>query len=144
LQLNVSELLRALQIMERNVSVTLMYSGLRVPQFRLLEQITTQGSATVTDLSKALGITRATTSVQVNELLRSGIIAMEESEVDRRSFHLHLTELGANKLKVARSDLAVMQQKLERHFGPQLVECLNHFTREMGKHKSSSQMGNRS
>lgn len=134
-QLNVGELLRALQILERNVSVTLMYSGLRIPQFRLLEQISSQGQTTVTELSKSLGITRATASVQVNELIRGGIIAVVESEVDRRSFHVHITELGANKLKVARNDLAVMQQKLDRHFEQSTVECLNHFSKEMGRHK---------
>ena len=135
-QLNVSELLRALQVLERNVSVTLMYSGLRIPQFRLLEQISSKGQTTVTELSKALNITRATASVQVNELIRGGIIAVVESEVDRRSFHVHITELGANKLNVARSDLAVMQQKLDHHFDQSTVECLNHFSDEMSKHKT--------
>ena len=134
-QLNVSELLRALQVLERNVSVTLMYSGLRIPQFRLLALISGRGQATVTEISMALGITCATASVQVNELIRSGIIAVVENEVDRRSFHVHITELGANKLKVARSDLAVMQQKLDHHFDQSTVECLNHFSEVMSKHK---------
>ncbi len=126
-QLNVAELLRALQVLERNVSVTLMYSGLRVPQFRLLELLSESGAATVTEISKALNISRATASVQVNELIQGGIIAVVESEVDRRSFHVHLTELGGNKLKVARSDLAVMQQKLNRHYDEATINALNAF-----------------
>ena len=133
-QLNVGELLRALQILERNVSVTLMYSGLRVPQFRLLELLHQEGAATVTEISKALNITRATASVQVNELIRSGIIAVVESEVDRRSFHVHMTELGSNKLKVARSDLAVMQQKLNRHYDEATINALNTFAAESLRH----------
>lgn len=95
-QINMGELMRALQIMERNVSVALMYSGLRMPQFRLLEYISECGQATVTELSKQLHITRATASIQVNELIRSGIVAVLENERDRRSFHVHLTELGQN------------------------------------------------
>ncbi len=130
LQLNVSELLRALQMVERNVSVTLMYSGLRIPQFRLLELLSECGQATVTEVSKKLHITRATASVQVNELIRGGIIAVAENERDRRSFHVHITELGMNKLKVARSDLAVMQEKLNRHYSQQTVEALNTFAAE--------------
>lgn len=126
-QLNVSDLLRALQIVERNVSVTLMYSGLRIPQFRLLELLNECGHATVTEVSKRLHITRATASVQINELIRSGIIAVAENETDRRSFHVHITELGMNKLKVARSDLAVMQQKLSHHYDEATLDALNAF-----------------
>lgn len=129
--LNVSELLRALQILERNVSVTLMYSGLRIPQFRLLELLNECGKATVTEVSKQLHITRATASVQINELIRSGIIAVVEHEQDRRSFHVHITELGQNKLHVARSDLAVMQQKLNRHYPEETINVLNSFAAEM-------------
>lgn len=133
-QLNVSDLLRALQIVERNVSVTLMYSGLRIPQFRLLELLHECGQATVTEVSKRLHITRATASVQINELIRSGIIAVAENETDRRSFHVHITELGMNKLKVARSDLAVMQQKLSRHYDVATLNALNTFAAETLRH----------
>jgi DNA-binding MarR family transcriptional regulator len=129
-QLNVSDLLRALQIMERNVSVTLMYSGLRPPQFRLLELISESGQATVTEVSKSLHITCATASVQINELIRGGVIAVAENERDRRSFHVHITELGANKLQVARNDLAVMQAKLSRDYPAETVDALNAFAAE--------------
>ena len=128
--LNISDLLRALQILERNVSVTLMYSGLRIPQFRLLELLREQGQATVTEVSKQLHITRATASVQINELIRAGIIAVVENEKDRRSFHVHITELGQNKLNVARSDLAVMQGKLNRYYSAEMVKVLNDFAAE--------------
>lgn len=130
-RLNVSDLLRALQILERNVSVTLMYSGLRIPQFRLLELLSENGAATVTEVSKKLHITRATASVQVNELIRAGIIVVVEHENDRRSFHVHITDLGVNKLKVARSDLAVMHGKLNRHYSEEMVSMLNEFSADM-------------
>jgi DNA-binding MarR family transcriptional regulator len=134
-RINVSDLLRALQIVERNVSVTLMYSGLRIPQFRLLELLSERGQATVTEVSKALHITRATASVQINELMRSGVIAMVENETDRRSFHVHMTELGINKLKVARSDLKVMQEKLNRHYSAETIEALNAFAADALKQR---------
>jgi len=130
-QLNVNDLLRALQILERNVSVTLMYSGLRIPQFRLLELLHGAGQATVSEVSKMLHITRATASVQINELLRAGVVAVVEHESDRRSFHVHITELGRNKLSVARSDLAVMQQKLSSHYDEATLQTLNAFAEKM-------------
>ena len=128
-QLNVSELLRALQVLERNVSVALMYSGLRIPQFRLLELLSEYGQQTVTGVSKQLHITRATASVQINELIRIGVIAVVDNDHDRRSFHVQLTELGINKLKVARSDLSVMQEKLSCQYDAETLQALNRFSR---------------
>ncbi len=133
--LNVSDLLRALQIVERNVSVTLMYSGLRIPQFRLLELLRENGALTVTEVSKLLQITRATASVQINELIRTAVIAMVENEKDRRSFHVHLTALGENKLHVAQSDLAVMQGELNRHYSEEVVTALNAFAADTLRQK---------
>lgn len=126
-RLALSELLRALQILERNVAVTLMYSGLRPAQFRLLELLSTGGELTVTEVSERLHITRATASVQINDLIRAGIVMVADNERDRRSFHIHLTELGMNKLKVARSDLGVMQDKLSQHYSQQTINTLNSF-----------------
>ena len=130
-ELNISDLLRALQILERNVSVTLMYSGLRIPQYRLLSLLQQHSQLTVTEVSKLLNITRATASVQTNELINAGILAVVESSKDRRSFHLHITELGINKLNVATSDLSVMQQKLNKRYTPETIEILNQFSKGM-------------
>lgn len=129
--LDVIGLLKAVQQLERNVSVSLMYSGLRVPQFRLLEQLAELGQATVTELSERLGITRASTSVLVNELIKSASVAVIENPRDRRSFHIRLTDLGSNKLGVARSDLAVFRDKISRRYSPETIRLLNELTKEM-------------
>lgn len=125
--LDVVGLLKALQQIERSVSVSLMYSGLRVPQFRLLEALAEAGQATVTEMSERLGITRATASVMINELTRSGSVAVIENPRDRRSFHIRLTELGSNKLNVARSDLGVLRQKISNKYSPETIRVLNEF-----------------
>ncbi len=127
-QLDVVELMRALQTLERNASVALMYAGLRMPQFRLLVALAEMGQATVTQMSERLHVTRATASVTINELIRSGIVAVLENPSDRRSFHIRLTENGANKLHVARSDLSVLQEKLSRRLPPTTVAVLNEFS----------------
>ena len=62
--LDVVGLLRAVQVLERNMSVALMYSGLRIPQFRLLGVLSEAEQATVTEMSEKLHITRATASVR--------------------------------------------------------------------------------
>ena len=71
--LDVVKLLKAAQTLERNISVSLMYSGLRVPQYRLLDALAGMGQATVTEMSEKLNVRRATASVLINELIESGI-----------------------------------------------------------------------
>src|SRR4030065_2706661 len=86
-QLDVVGLLRAIQVLERNMSVALMYSGLRIPQFRLLNVLSQAGQATVTEMSEKLHVTRATASVMGNRVTASGAPAVGENPADRRSFH---------------------------------------------------------
>jgi len=128
-QLDVVGLVKAAQTLERNVSVALMYSGLRIPQYRLLELLAEREQATVTEMSEALRITRATASVLVNEMLRAGIVAVVEHPSDRRSFHVRMTELGSDKLHVARSDLAVLHKQLAKTYSPECVRVLNAFAK---------------
>lgn len=129
--LNVVGLLKATQILERNMTVALMYSGLRIPQYRLLDALAGAGRATVTEMSDRLHVTRATASVMINDLIKSGIIAVAENPSDRRSFHIQLTDIGKNKLRVARNDLAVFENKLSSRLSPQAIRALNEFTETM-------------
>lgn len=131
-QLDVIGLMRALQTLERNMSVALMYAGLRIPQFRLLDELDALGQATVTEMSQRLHITRATASVMINELLAAGVIASIDNASDRRSFHVRLTELGINKLAVGRKDVGVYLGKTSAHYPPEMVQMLNHFAHSFG------------
>ncbi len=125
--LDVVGLLRATQVLERNMTVALMYSGLRIPQFRMLDVLDEAGQATVTEMSEKLGITRATASVAINELIRSGVVAVVENPSDRRSFYIRLTEAGTHKLGVARSDVAVFCDKLSNRYSQETIRLLNDF-----------------
>ncbi|HEY0720639.1 MAG TPA: MarR family transcriptional regulator [Gammaproteobacteria bacterium] len=131
-QLDVIGLMRALQALERNMSVALMYSGLRIPQFRLLDELDALGQATVTEMSQRLHITRATASVMINELLAAGVIASIEHESDRRSFHVRLTQLGLDKLAVGRKDVRVYLGRVSAHYPPEMVRILNLFANRYG------------
>ena len=128
--LDVVGLLKAAQALERNVTIALMYAGLRIPQFRLLDALAEMGQATVTEMSEKLHITRATASVLISELLRSGIVAMLDNPTDRRSFHIRLTELGWTKLHVARSDVGVLKNKMSTHYSEDMIRILNEFARK--------------
>lgn len=125
--LDVFGVLQALQQLERDVSVALMYSGLRVAQFRMLDRLDGMGSATVTELSKALRITRATASTLANGMIQAGIVVVEDNPADRRSFHIHISDMGRNKLNVARSDLSVLSEKLMQRYPHEIIAMLNRF-----------------
>jgi DNA-binding MarR family transcriptional regulator len=125
--LNVLGLLTAVQTLERNMSVSLMYAGLRVPQYRLLDALAGMGQATVTEMSEKLRIRRATASVLINELIKSGIVEVTENASDRRSFHIRLSEMGAGKLEAARKDIAVFREKLSKKYSPETIKILNEF-----------------
>lgn len=129
--LDVLGLLKAAQTLERNVSVSLMYSGLRIPQFRLLDVLAEAGQATVTEMSEWLHVTRATASVMINDMLRAGIVAMVENPSDRRSFYVRMTELGRDKLHVARSDVGVLKNELAKRYPEDTIRALNAFARLM-------------
>lgn len=125
--LDVIGLLKAAQTLERNVTVALMYAGLRVPQFRLLDTLDGIGQATVTEISEKLNITRATASVLVNDLVREGIVETVENPADRRSFYIRLSVHGSNKLRVGRNDLAVLIEELSRKYPGEMIRILNVF-----------------
>ncbi len=125
--LNLLELLWAVQILERNASVALMYSGLRLPQIRLLECLDRAGQATLTELSRCLRISRATASVLINELVRMEVIIAADNPTDRRSVLLHFTERGRNKLNVARRDLRAFARQFETQYDERTIAALNVF-----------------
>jgi DNA-binding MarR family transcriptional regulator len=125
--LDIVGLLKAAQVLERNMTVALMYSGLRIPQFRLLDVLAGNGQATVTEISDKLRITRATASVMVNELIDSGALAAEEHPADRRSFHVRLTDAGRQRLGVARRDIAVFRGQFSERYSAEAIRVLNEF-----------------
>lgn len=130
--LDVIGLLKRVQVMERNMNVALMYSGLRIPQFRLLDALAQVGLATVTEMSAKLNITRATASVTINELIKSGAVETVENLSDRRSFHIRLTDSGQQRLNVARSDLGVYCAKVSQRYPREIIQILNAFSNGEG------------
>ncbi len=132
-ELDLLKLLKAVQVLERNAAVSLMYSGLRIPQFRLLDEVEKLGRCTVTELTELLAITRGTCSVLVNELLKNGLLVSIEHPSDRRSFYVSMTEHGLGKLSVARRDLGVMQKELKRQLDPAVIGPLNTFAARLLK-----------
>ncbi|VAW98317.1 hypothetical protein MNBD_GAMMA22-2456 [hydrothermal vent metagenome] len=128
-QLKVLELLEAVRVYERKINLSLTYSGLRLPQFKVMDFLEKSGKITVSDLSRHTNVTRATTSVLVNELIKLGIVESVKNSSDKRSFYITLTERGKNRLTVARSEFSIVEEKISNELSNKSIECLNNFSK---------------
>ena len=123
--LRVLELLEATQAFEKKLNLALMYSGLRLPQFRAMLFLEKSGKITVSDLSRYLNVTRATMSVLVKHLLKMNIVESINNSQDKRSYYLILTEAGLSRLALAKSEVLLVQDKISEHFTEDTIVALN-------------------
>lgn len=126
-QLRVMELLEATQMFERKLTLALMYSCLRLPQFRAMLFLEHAGKITVSDLSRHLNVTRATVSVLINELDKAGLVESLNNKSDKRSFYIRLTESGLKRLALAKTEVAMITDSLSQDFCEETVNALNTF-----------------
>ena len=129
--LQVIELLEATQQFEKKLNLALMYSGLRIPQFRVMMFLQKSGKITVSDLSRYLNVTRATMSVLVNQLLKANIVESISNTNDKRSFYIKLTESGLKRLQLAESEAKLVEEKISRNIPDDIIISLNEFTRSL-------------
>ena len=127
-KINVLELLDAVMAFEQKLNLALMYSALRLPQYRVMVFLEIAGKVTVTDLSKHLNVTRATMSVLVNQLLKADIVESVENISDKRSFYVRLTESGLKRLNVARKDLSLVEESISEEFTEEQINLFNDFS----------------
>lgn len=127
-RLKVLELLEAAQVYERKFNLSLMYSGLRLPQYRIMDFLQISGKITVSDLSRQLNVTRATISVLVNELIKAKIVETMENRSDKRSYYIKLNERGRERLHIAQRELSIVEQKISQELSSETIQCLNNFS----------------
>lgn len=63
-------------------------------QINYLETIGELGNPNITELSVALGVKKPSATVAVERLITKGCVYKTHSDDDRRSSHLHLTDVG--------------------------------------------------
>lgn len=123
--LHVIQLLEATQIFEKKLNMALMYSGLRIPQFRAMLFLEKSGKITVSDLSRYLNVTRATMSVLANDLLKADIVENIKNPNDKRSFYMKLTESGVRRLSLAKREVGLVQERISKEFPSETISTLN-------------------
>ncbi len=127
-KLKVLDLLEAVRVYERKINLALTYSGLRIPQYKVIDFLDKSGKITVSDLSRHINVTRATISVLVNELIKAGIVESIKNKSDKRSFYIKLTERGKIRLTVARTEVSLVEENISNGLSLEIIDCLNNYS----------------
>lgn len=130
-ELDLLRLMDAIQSFERKINLALMYYGLRLPQYRVLETLDRSGKITITDLSRHFDVSRATTSVLVTKMHKAGLVDYLDNRADKRSTYLKLTELGQARLKIARRAFELIQKSICQTLPQEVINALNILSQEV-------------
>lgn len=80
--------------MEESAKIQFNLSELTHNQLHYIETIHDLGNPNITELAVALKLTKPTVKVAVDKLIEKNFIFKVQSDEDRRSAHLHLSEKG--------------------------------------------------
>lgn len=133
IKFDVLELLESVQVFENRINLALMYSGLRLPQFRAMVFMEKAGKITVSDLGRQHCITSATASVLVASLKKAGIIESIANHADKRSFYIKLTESGLSRLQLAKKEVGLVEKKLTQKIPQEIIIALSKLSRSIQK-----------
>jgi len=92
-------------------------TGLRTTQYSILARLRRYGPMTINALAAALVMDRTTLGRNILPLERDGLITIVKGAADRRQKELHLTDLGAARLRTARPRWTAAQATFETAFG---------------------------
>ena len=85
---------RLISVAEENAKEQCETQELTATQLNYLEIIGELRNPTITELASAMKLTKPSVTIIVDRLVAKGFVRKVHSDVDRRSSHLHLTELG--------------------------------------------------
>ena len=83
-----------ISLIEETAREKFRFTSLTLTQMHYLETISTLKNPTITELARALRLTKPTVTVAVDKLIEKEYIYKVRSDEDRRSTHLHMTEKG--------------------------------------------------
>lgn len=105
------QLLEVVRPLERRLGLLLAESGFTVTQFRLLTLL--EGAPqSPSYLSSELAVSKPLVTGLLKELERYGVVESAGCTKDRRSIQVRLTASGAERLKVAKRSVAVLEAKI--------------------------------
>ena len=106
------------QVRERDGSLSAM-EAFSLEVIRMLDH------PTVGQFAEFLNISQSNATYKVNNLIRKGYIEREDSTVDRREYHLVLSEKFYRYAELMTSYELTVVQRMKERFSPEDVEKLN-------------------
>ena len=91
---NMAKFTRLISAAEENAREQCETQDVTTTQLNYLEVVGELHNPTLTELAAAMGLTKPSVTIIVDRLVAKGFVRKVLSDVDRRSSHLHLTELG--------------------------------------------------
>ncbi|MDR0230514.1 MAG: MarR family transcriptional regulator [Dysgonamonadaceae bacterium] len=85
---------RLISAAEENAKEQCEKQDLTTTQLNYLEIIGELVNPTITELASVMGLTKPSVTIVVDRLISKGFVRKVHSDIDKRSSHLHLTELG--------------------------------------------------
>lgn len=117
---------------EESAKQHLDFQDMTSTQLNYLESVAELDNPSITELAQALKLSKPTVTVTVNRLIEKGLVYKTRSDADRRSAHIHLTDIGRQinlRHDIAHNSLC---QTIAKHLSPteqqQLTELLTAIT----------------
>ena len=83
---------QSLKKLQRDVGSGAGFAKLTINQLQYIDAIHALGEPTITEIAEKLKITKASVTVGINKLIQSGYVRKYQSNLDRRVFHVCLTD----------------------------------------------------
>ena len=96
-----------------------------------VEIIHQMGAPTISQFADFLNISQSNATYKVNSLIKKGYIVKENSDVDRREYHLHLSEKYYQYSGLMRGYVDTVMERMENRFQPEDLEKLTEMLRIM-------------
>jgi DNA-binding MarR family transcriptional regulator len=83
---------QSLKKLQRKVSDGSSFEKLTIRQWNYIDAIHTLGKPTITEIAEKLRISKASVTIGINKLILLGYVEKQQSTIDRRVFHVRLTD----------------------------------------------------
>ncbi len=90
-----------------------------------LEVIKMLGTPTVSQFADFLNISQSNATYKVNNLIKKGYLERQNSQLDRREYHLVLSEKFYNYIGLLSSYESTVTERIAKRFSPQEVELFD-------------------
>ena len=125
-----SDLCNALAIRKAARHVTQLYdrhlaaSGLKVTQFSILARLRRLGPRTINELAADMAMDRTTMGRNIRPLERDGLVLIAPDPKDARRRALSITEVGRERLRLARDGWERAQARFDEAYGAERSRML--------------------